>query len=214
MRSPYLQAGLFGRTKFGVASISVGEVVAGQVRLLLALGVNVHSGNLGTPGSIPESGASQLALWDAPGVSPTLQRFKLELHGASSGIPAARIVIDSEFVFDRTGGRIGPKSMRLIHRAAAGGLAKLTRYLCVRARSAEPRRRRGDDDEAADDDARGDAFRSDRYGDPSSRAGTELTLLPSDFCALGATEQHVRTMQVRLQLCETLKTLSCTFFLA
>ena len=146
-----------------------------QVRLLRSLGVNVRTGNLGTPGTAPEPGAS-LVLWERAGVSPTLQQLTLDIHGGGASVPRARICVETEFVFDRTGGSIGPHRMRLVHRAASGGLVKLTRYICTK----------------ADDSS---AF---SYGSVDSLAGPHLSLLPVELCALGNTEQHARTVQYLL----------------
>lgn len=143
-----------------------------QLRHLQRLGVNVRTGNLGLPGSVTEPGSSP-ALWTTPGSSPTLQRLTLDLHGRAASAPPARIVIETEFVFDRTGGMIGPERMRLVHRAASGGLVKLTRYVCSKAEGVDSR----------------------SYGRVDSRGGAELSYLPIDYCVLGSTEQHARTAQ-------------------
>ena len=164
---------LFG-TRFGQASVSIGELVSGQVRLLLGLGINVRLGHLGTPGSPGEPGGD-LARWERRGESATLQRLVLDLHGGAPAAPA-RITIESEFVFDRTGGPLGPRRMRLVHRAAAGGLVKLTRYVCSK---------EGSDTATS-------------YGRVDTRAGAGLSLLPIDFCVLGSSAQHARTAQFLL----------------
>lgn len=161
---------MFG-TRYGQASVTVGELIANQARLLQRLGVNVRSRNLGTPGSPIEPGAEP-ALWERPGTSPTLQRLVLDLHGGGASVPRARICIEAEFVFERTGGAIGPSRMRLAHRAAGGGLVKLTRYVCTKADSSDG-----------------------GYGRVESRAGPDLSMLPLDFCVAGTTAQHARTAQ-------------------
>ena len=142
------------------------------MRLLKTLGVDVRSGNLGTPGSVLDP-VADLSLWERRGVSPTLQRLTLDLHGGATTLPNARICIETEFVFEQTGNAIGPQRMRLIHRAAGGGLVKLTRYLC-----------------SINDPL--------RYGRVDSRSGADLDLLPIDFSALGNSECHARTTQFLL----------------
>jgi hypothetical protein len=97
----------------------------------------------------------------------------LDLHGGAAAVPRAVICVEAEFVFERTGGAIGPSRMRLVHRAASGGLVKLTRYVCTKA----------------------DVSSEGGYGRVDSRAGPDLALLPLDLCVAGASPQHARTAQ-------------------
>lgn len=112
--------------------LTAGEVVHGQLARFKKLGIEVstdRAGNLAVrtakyPGLTEPEKHPVVGQWYIPGVNATLQDFWLPLSGG-----VGRVHLQTEFVFEQTGGPIGARRMRLLHRAAAGGQAKLLRFL-------------------------------------------------------------------------------------